>query len=420
MHNDLSPSTVPGAPVGLPLLPLVTLAIAVFLGIVSETLPAGLLPELAAGLGVPEAAAGALVSVYAIGSLAAAIPLTAATRHLPRRPLVVTAMSLLATASIVTAVADTLPLALVARFVGGVGAGLLWSLTAGYAMRLAAPEHKGRALAVAMTGIPLSMAVGVPAAAWLGQLSGWRTAFVVLGIAGLLVAAVLSVVLPPLAGERATSDATLGSVLRLPALRVVLAVTGTFVLAHNLMYTYIAPVLTDSGAAVELTVVLFVFGVASVVSVWVVGRSVDRHMRQVVIVASAALVTSLGLLALAGASVGVFVGGVALWALAFGGSATFLQAAAANVAGTNADVAQSMIVTVWNLAIAGGAAIGGVLLDRSGADAVPWAALAFATAALALGVLRGNAAFGPLRSARRVAPAAAAADATPPSVSARS
>ncbi|MDN3460007.1 hypothetical protein [Rhodococcus sp. APC 3903] len=77
----------------------------------------------------------------------------------------------------------------------------------------------------------------------------------------------------------------------------------------------------------------------------------------------------------------VFVG-TAVWGLAFGGAATLLQTASAEAAGASGDVAQSRVVTFWNIGIAGGAILGGLLLDSSDAGSLPWAAFALVAAAL--------------------------------------
>ena len=69
-------------------------------------------------------------------------------------------------------------------------------------------------------------------------------------------------------------------------------------------------------------------------------------------------------------------GAVAAWGLAFGGAATLFQTALAKAGGEAADVAQSMLVTAWNIAIAGGGLIGGLLLETLGARAFPPALLA--------------------------------------------
>lgn len=83
----------------------------------------------------------------------------------------------------------------------------------------------------------------------------------------------------------------------------------------------------------------------------------------------------------AGTGMATVYAGVALWGLAFGGAPTLFQTAAAQAAGDAADVAQSMLVTVWNLAIAGGGIAGGMLLDAAGAGPIPWVLVALLSAA---------------------------------------
>ncbi|RYG98755.1 MAG: MFS transporter, partial [Alphaproteobacteria bacterium] len=69
----------------LPVAGLLALAMTGFICILTETLPAGLLPQITEGLGVSPSLAGQMVTVYALGSLLAAIPLTIATSSWRRR-----------------------------------------------------------------------------------------------------------------------------------------------------------------------------------------------------------------------------------------------------------------------------------------------------------------------------------------------
>ncbi len=152
----------------LPMAALLALAMTGFICILTETLPAGLLPLLAGGLQVSQALAGQTVTAYAVGSLLAAIPLTIATRRWPRRNvLLLTIVGFLLFNSI-TALSSSYVLTLVARFFAGVSAGLAWSLIAGYARRMVEPQQQGRALAVAMAGTPIALSLGVPLSTWLG------------------------------------------------------------------------------------------------------------------------------------------------------------------------------------------------------------------------------------------------------------
>ncbi|WP_334445182.1 hypothetical protein [Micromonospora sp. CPCC 206060] len=119
--------------------------------------------------------------------------------------------------------------------------------------------------------------------------------------------------------------------------------TLTFVLAHNILYTYIAPFLAPFGLVDRVDAVLLVFGVVSLLSIWLTGVHIDRHLRPL-------MIASCALFALATLALGVFAAlpwlvfaSAAVWGLAFGGAATLLQTASAEAAGAAGDVAQSLL-----------------------------------------------------------------------------
>ncbi|WP_286084889.1 MFS transporter [Agrobacterium sp. 33MFTa1.1] len=161
----------------LPMAALLALATAGFITILTEALPAGLLPQMSTDLGVSPAVVGQLVTVYAIGSLVAAIPLTAATQRFRRKPLLLCAIAGFAVANTITSVTDSFGILLMARFFAGVSSGLLWAMVAGYAARMVPDELKGRAIAVAMVGTPLALSLGIPAGTLIGSEIGWRSTF---------------------------------------------------------------------------------------------------------------------------------------------------------------------------------------------------------------------------------------------------
>lgn len=366
----------------LPLASLLALAMAAFITILTEALPAGLLPQMAQGLSVSEAWVGQTVTIYAIGSLVAAIPLTAATQGVRRRPLLLAAIAGFLVANTVTTFSSSYVLTMVARFIAGVSAGLLWALLAGYAARMVPEHQKGRAIAIAMVGTPLALSLGVPAGTLLGNLLGWRTCFGIVSGLALVLMAWVRIELPDLAGQAAGKRFSPGYVFRVPGVRPVLFVVLAFVLAHNILYTYIAPFLAAAGMAERTDLVLLVFGLTSLLGIWIVGVLIDRHLRALMLAST--ILFGLAALALGVASDApvVVYSAVAAWGLAFGGAATLYQTALAKTAGDAADIAQSMLVTAWNTAIAGGGIVGGVLLERLGVGAFAPALLGLLTATL--------------------------------------
>lgn len=365
-----------------PIASLLALALAGFVTILTEALPAGLLPQISVGLGISEALAGQFVTIYAIGSLAAAIPLTAATQGVRRRPLLLATLAGFVVANTVTTFSGSFVLTMVARFLAGVSAGLLWALLAGYAARMVPEHQKGRAIAIAMVGTPLALSFGVPAGAFLGNFAGWRTCFGIMSGLALILMVWVRIKMPDYAGQVPNKRLSLGRVFTVAGVRPVLFVVLVFVLAHNILYTYIAPFLAATGMAERIDLVLLVFGVTSLLGIWLVGVLIDRHLRMLTFTSTALFgLAALVLGVAADAPTMVYVA-VATWGLAFGGAATLFQTAIAKTAGDVADVAQSMLVTAWNMAIAGGGIIGGVLLDRLGVAAFSPALLILLVATL--------------------------------------
>jgi predicted MFS family arabinose efflux permease len=280
-------------------------------------------------------------------------------------------------ANTVTTFSGSYVLTMVARFLAGVSAGLLWALLAGNAARMVPEHQKGRAIAIAMVGTPLALSLGVPAGTFFGNLVGWRMCFGIMSALALVLMVWVRVKVPDFAGQVTGKRLALGHVFTLPGVRPVLFAVLAFVLAHNILYTYIAPFLASVRMAERTAPVLLVFGVTSLLGIWIIGVLVDLHLRALTL--GSTVVFGLAALALgvAGGAPVVVYAAVAAWGLAFGGAATLFQTALAKTAGDAADVAQSMLVTAWNAAIAGGGIVGGVLLER-------WGAGAFAPALLAL------------------------------------
>ena len=147
---------------------------------------------------------------------------------------------------------------------------------------------------------------------------------------------------------------------------------------------HVAPLLGPAGLSGQTDRVLLTFGVASLAGVWTSGMLIDRRLRALVLLSLVGFALAVLALGLAGTHAPAVYVAVAAWGVAFGGSPTLLQTASAEAAGPGADVAQSILATVWNVAIAGGGIVGGLLLDACGAGSLPWAALVLAIAALLL------------------------------------
>lgn len=367
---------------GLPLASLLAFAMTGFIAILTETLPAGLLPEIGMGLDVSQVMAGQLVSIYALGSLPAAIPLTVLTSGWRRKKVLLLAVGTFLIFNTITTLSFSYWLTMAARFMSGVAAGLAWGILAGYARRLVPAEMQGRALAIAMVGIPVALSLGTPAGAWLGSMMGWRVPFGIMAALAVILFIWTWVAVPDLPGQQADRRLPVWQVFQMPGVRPVLAVIFLWMTAHNILYTFIGPFLQLSGLTGNVGLILLIFGIAALIGIWITGMLVDRHLRNLVLLSLVALAAvSVALAAGMREQIVIFVA-VIVWGWSFGGASTQMQTAAADAAGNHVDVVQAMVTTAWNLAIASGGVIGGLLLNNAGAVSFPWALLIFMAVAL--------------------------------------
>jgi predicted MFS family arabinose efflux permease len=363
----------------LPWSALFSLASAGFLAIMSETIPAGLLPLIAAGLNITESGAGQFVSIYALGSLLAAIPLINATRRFDRKYVLLSAVAMLLVANALTAVLSWYPALLLVRFIAGAAAALVWGVIAGYARGIVAPALQGRALTVTGIGQPIALAAGIPIGTFLGGLVGWRSVFLLIAAASLALIFWIALATPRLAGAGKASStdnrsSTLSALSR-PGVRPVLFATFALILAHNTLYTYIAPVLANTG--IRLEVALAVFGITAFIGIFLTGVVIDRKTRLAALIAFIFVGAAAFLLGLPPLGFVATLLAVAVWGLGFGGTPVFLQTVLADRAGQFADSAQAMLIVAFNAGVAGGGVIGGLIL----ATGAPSGTLGFTSAA---------------------------------------
>ncbi|KAB7672223.1 MFS transporter [Bacillus sp. B1-b2] len=356
----------------LPWAGLIALAMAGFICILTETIPAGLLIPISEGLGVSESLAGQLVTAYALGSLIAAIPITTATQGWHRKRLLLLCIIGFLVFNTITALSSSLTLTILARFFAGVTAGVLWGMTAGYARLLAPKSLKGRAMAVAMIGTPLALAFGVPVGTFLGALVGWRLVFGIMSLLAALLILWIIWKMPDFPGQTSEKRMTLLKVFITPGVRPILFVVLAWILSHNILYTYIAPYLAEAGLSQRVDLVLLIFGITSLVGIWVIGVFIERILRTLVLFSLAGFGLATLALGIGISEPTIIYIAVALWGLTFGGAATLTQTAIADNTKKGADIAQSMLVTVWNLAIAGGSAIGAILMESFDVSSFSW------------------------------------------------
>ncbi|MDT0444203.1 MFS transporter [Streptomyces johnsoniae] len=295
---------------------LVCLLLATFVIGTDDFVIAGVLPAIADDLEVSEAAAGQLVTVFSVTYALAAPPLAVVTARLPRKALLVGGLSVFAVVNLLTALAPGYALLMVMRVVTALVAATITPAAFAIAGRMAEPERVGRAMGVVAAGLTVSLFVGVPVGTLLGDVFGWRSTFVAVGLLTLSVAVASGYFLPRLPGAPEIGVRQQVRILARPA--VMLCVAGTVFGASSglMIYTYIAPVTEDLAGRSGAVLALFigVVGVAGAVGTFVCGRLTDRWgADRVLLVTFGGVLAATGVLAVIG---GVGGGDAPVWLVA--------------------------------------------------------------------------------------------------------
>lgn len=345
---------------------LASLAMVAFSFTSVETLPVGVLPLLVSGLRISPERAGLLVTAYGTTVVLATLPLTFIATRIPRRPLILTLLGILVLATLASALAPGYGALFAARVVTALAQAMFWPVAAPLAAQLFPLEQRGRATSVIFTGGSLGPMLGVPLGTWLGQLGGWRLAF--LTIAGLellaLLAALFAVPSSPAHRERAQRGDD-PSVVRYVQ---VLLITALTVAGLYSFFTYTASFLTAVAAfpAAAIGPALIVRGIGDLGGTVVGGYLSDRNERLGILVTSALFPLSLFGLYLFGHQGAATIALLTLTGFAIGASIPVLSNRIMRVTPGSIEIGGAGNATSFNVGIGLGSALGAATVAHAG------------------------------------------------------
>lgn len=356
-----------------------------------ESLPIGLLPQIAAGMHASLSATGLLVTIYAFFVVGATVPLTHLTRHLPRRRLLACAAAVLTLGCLGCVAAPDYGALLAARILTASAQAVFWAVGPLEATNLVRAEWRGRAVTAVFGGSAGGLVLGIPIGTALGHAAGWRLAFAALAAAGGVLLVAILAALPQRASNTAHAgpgEAADRGRYRLVLAGACLAVTGFFA-----AYTYANPFLVRVGGLPRGAVALALLGggLMSTVGLSSGGLLYARHPRRALAGGTALMVCAL--LGLSGLGT---VTAVAVVLLAFTGLGQSLMTVSGQLAVIDLGPSNgtAWYSTAYNVGIASGplagagalqlwglratplvgatvAAVGCVLLNRAGSRAAP-------------------------------------------------
>lgn len=355
-------------------LAVLAVTLGIFSLMTSELLPVGLLTPVGSALDVSEGTAGLMVTVPGLVAAVSAPVVTVATGRIDRRIVLAVLIGLVGAANLASAFATSFAVVLAARVLIGISVGGFWSIAGGIALRLVPDKHAPRATAVIFGGVETASVLGVPTGTIIGDLSGWRTAFAVVGILGLTSLACMVFLMPKVPAQQTITFEDLPKVFKGNAgVRAGIAITFLVITGHFLAYTFVRPILQDDGIDDNMIgALLLTFGVAGICGNFIAGALIAKRLRQTVLAISLVLTLAMVLLALV--DTGTVTAGalLILWGLGYGAVPVTFQTWILDAAPDATEAASSLYVSTFNLSIALGALFGGFAVDGIATTSVLW------------------------------------------------
>ena len=342
------------------------LAIGAFAIGVTEFATMGLLPMIAEELGITVPQAGHAVSFYAIGVVVGAPLITTIAAHMDRKLLLLCMMGLFALGNLASMLAPTATLFNIARFVSGLPHGAYLGIGAVVAASLVPANRRGRAMSRVMLGLTIANIFGVPFAAALGNMFGWRSAYALVAALGVLTVIMVAIAVPRVSVGAGEVPSARGEIKALGRVQIILTLVAGSVGFGGMfaVYTYITPTMTDVAGVPSVAIpwVLAVYGLGMTAGSLIAGPLVDKSIERS---ATGGMILSALVLAAFGAFTHIAaVAIIALFLIGVSGSmiTTALQMRLFRESHDAPSLSAAMNHAAFNLANALGAWLGGIVI----------------------------------------------------------
>lgn len=343
----------------------------------------GLLPNIARDVDVSIPSAGHLISAYALGVVFGAPAIAAICARKGRRTMLMALMVTFALGNILSALATNYPMAIAARFLAGLPHGAYFGIASLVAASLVDPLKRAQAVGRMMLGLSVANVIGVPFVTFVGQHAGWRAAFHIVALIGLVTAVLVRVTLNPMPAEADASPMRELSALTRLQVWLTLGIASIGFGGLFAVYSYITPTLTNVTGTLESAAptMLAIIGVGMVCGSLFGGWLADRNLMRaigILLVCNAAVLVVFPLTAPYVSAIGVNLFFIGVAALAIGPA---LQTRLMDVAPGAQTLAAALNHSAFNVANALGAYLGGRAIDAG----LGWTSTGPIGAALAIG-----------------------------------
>jgi len=348
---------------------VISMTLGVFGLVTAEFLPVSLLTPMADDLAITEGLAGQAMSTTAILALITSLLTATVTRSIDRRYVLLGFSILLTISNIMVATAPSFAVLLAGRVLLGIALGGFWTMSAATVMRLVPEKSIPRALSILFSGVSAATIFAAPLGSYLGDVIGWRDVFLLASLLGVLALVVQFLTLPKMPPRGRATLRTLVEVISRPRMKFGLFSLVLIITGHFALFTYVRPFLENiTGVATAgVSGILLGFGLANFIGTYVGGALVARSLRMTIALMPMIMgLAGIGMVTIQGAIVPTTVL-VAIWGMAFGGVPVAWSTWITRTVPDEAESGGGLLVAGFQLAIATGSGVGGLLFDASGA-----------------------------------------------------
>ncbi len=348
-------------------LPLIGIALSVFIFNMSEFMPIGLLTAISDDFSISESKAGLIISVYAWAVAILSLPIMLLLRKMEYRRMLLMTVVLFAVFQFMSGISTSYWMLMASRLGVAVAHSVFWSIAAPLAVRVVDREHQKVALSLIATGTSLAMVIGLPLGRVIGLSLGWRMAFIAMALAAAAVLVMLAAVFPRVENPGTFTVRRLPEIFRNRVLMGIYLVIAVYVTGYYTAYSYIEPFMLQTAGMSEnmITVALIIFGLAGLIGSVLFTKKYGSA--RYAFIMSALTFSSLSMLALAAAAELEIA--VLLLVILWGMSHTMFNISFQNETlhasqQDSAAIAMSLQSGIYNVGIAMGSILGGAVTDN--------------------------------------------------------
>lgn len=351
------------------------LAIVSFLVGTSEYIISGILDTIADSLEITLAAAGQLITIFSLVYAIFTPILMGITSSIDRRKLMIFSLGLFVIGNILAFILPGYGLFVVARVVMALGAGMVVVTALTIAAKIAPEGKQGSAIATVVMGFTASLIIGVPLGRITSSLLGWKVIFAGIALLGILAMIIIRASIPLIKGDKHVPLVKQLALLKKSRVAIGLAITFFWLGGYSIAYTYLSPYMLNVSGIEEklLSGVLLIFGIASLFGSKFGGFSTDRWGVQKTLLGGMSLhIIMLILLSLVTNSYISVLIILILWSFAAWSSGPTQQYNLATIEPESSGILLGLNQSVMQLAMAAGAGIGGIFVEKVSLSSVTW------------------------------------------------